>query len=55
MPLFIPGLFTEEDYLELGDVSTMPKEHKCICSRSEAFIPDVTSQIEGLTVITSKE
>ena len=33
----------------------MPKEHKCITSRSEAFIPDATSQIEGLTVITSKE
>ena len=33
----------------------MPKEHKCIISRSEAFIPDATSQIEGLTVITSKE
>ena len=43
MPLFIPGLFTEEDYLELGDVSTMPKEHKCICSRSEAFIPEASS------------
>ena len=26
-----------------------------ICSRSKAFIPDATSQIEGLTVITSKE
>ena len=33
----------------------MPKEHKCICSRSEAFIPDATSQIDGLTMITSKE
>jgi hypothetical protein len=33
----------------------MLKEHKCICSRSEAFIPDATPQIEGLTVIMSKE
>ena len=33
----------------------MPKEHKCITSRSEAFITDATSQIKGLTVITSKE
>ena len=40
---------------DLGHVSNMPKEHKCICSRSEAFILDATSQIEGLTVITSKE
>jgi hypothetical protein len=33
----------------------MPKEHKCICSRSEALIPDATSHIAGLTMITSKE
>ena len=55
MHMFIPDLFTEQEYLELGNVSSMPKEHKCICSRFEAFIPDVTSQIEGLTVINSKE
>ena len=40
---------------DLGHVSNMPKEYKCMCSRSEAFIPDATSQIEGLIVITSKE
>ena len=40
---------------DLGYVSNMPKKHKCICSRSEAFIPDATSQIEGLTIIISKE
>ena len=33
----------------------MPKEHKYICSRSEASVPDTTSQIEGITVIVSKE
>ena len=42
-------------HLYLGHISNMPKEHKCITSRSKAFIPDATSQIEGLTVITSKE
>ena len=55
MPMFMPDLFTEEEYLELGDVSTMPKEHKCICSISEAFIPEASSQIEGLSAIISKE
>ena len=40
IPMFIPDHFTEEEYLELGNVSGMPKEHKCICSRSEAFIPE---------------
>jgi hypothetical protein len=55
MPIFIPDLFREEEYMELGNVSTMPKEHKCICSRLEAFIPDATPQIEGLTTIMSKE
>jgi hypothetical protein len=55
MPMFSPNLFTEEEYMELGNVSTMPKEHKCICSRSEAFILEATSQIEGLTAIMSKE
>ena len=35
--------------------SAMPKEHKCICSRSEASIADATSQIEDLTTIVSKE
>ena len=53
--MFIPDLFTEEEYLELDNASIMPKEHKCICSRSEAFIPEVSSQIEGLSVIISKE
>jgi len=53
--MFIPDLFTEEEYLELGNVSGMPKEHKCVCSRSEAFIPEASSQIEGLFAIISKE
>ena len=26
IPMFIPDLFTEEEYLELGNVSSMPKE-----------------------------
>jgi hypothetical protein len=52
---FIPNLFTEEEYLELGNVSGMPKEHKCVCLRSEAFIPEAASQIEGLSAIISKE
>ena len=43
MPLFVPDLFTEEEYLELGNAANMPKEHKCICSKSEAFIPEVSS------------
>ena len=30
--MFIPDLFSEEEYIELGHVSNMPKEHKCICS-----------------------
>ena len=55
IPMFIPDLFTEEEYMELSNVSAMPKEHKCICSRSEAFIPEVTSQVEGLSTIMSKE
>ena len=55
MPMFVPDLFTEEEYLELDNAASMPKEHKCICSRSEAFIPKVSSQIEGLSVIISKE
>ena len=33
----------------------MPKEHKCVCSRCEAFIPEASSQIEGFSVIISKE
>ena len=53
--MFIPDLFTEEEYLELGNVSIMLKEHKCVCSRSEAFIPEASSQIEGLSAIISKE
>ena len=53
--MFIPDLFMEEEYMELDNVSAMPKEHKCICSRSGAFIPEATSQIEGLSVVMSKE
>jgi hypothetical protein len=55
MPMFILDLFSEEEYIELGHVSNMPKEHKFICSRSEAFIPEATSQIEGLSAIMSRE
>ena len=55
MPMFIPDLFTEEEYLELGNVSSMPKKHRCVCSQSEAFILEATSQIEGLSAIISKE
>ena len=55
MPMFIPDLFTEEEYLELGNVSSMPKKHRCVCSKSEAFILEATSQIEGLSTIISKE
>ena len=55
LSMFIPDLFSEEEYIELGHVSNMPKEHKYICSRSEAFIPEATSQIEGLSAITSRE
>ena len=28
IPMFIPDLFTEEEYMELSNVSAMPKEHK---------------------------
>ena len=55
MPMFIPNLFIEEEYLELGNVSGMPKEHKCVCSRSEAFILEASSQIEVLSVIINKK
>ena len=55
IPMFIPDLFTKEEYLELGNISGMSKEHKCVCSRSEVFVPEATSQIEGLFVIISKE
>jgi hypothetical protein len=55
MPMFIPDLFIKEEYMELGNTSNLPKEHKCICSRSEVFILDATLQIEGLTAIMSKE
>ena len=55
MPMFVPDLFTEEEYLELGNAASMPKEHKCIWSRFEAFIPEVSSQIDGLSAIISKE
>ena len=51
----IPDLFTEEEYLDLGNVSSMPKEDKCVCSRTEAFIPEASSHIEGLSAIISKE
>jgi hypothetical protein len=53
--MFIPDLFSEKEYIELSHVSNMPKEHKYICSRSEAFIPKATSQIEGLSAIMSRE
>ena len=53
--MLVPDLFTEEEYLALGNAASMPKEHKCICSKSEAFIPEVSSQIEGLSAIISKE
>jgi len=53
--MFIPDLFSEEEYIELRHVSNMSKEYKCICSRSEAFIPEATSQIEGLSAIMSQE
>ena len=53
--MFVRDLFTEEEYLELGNASSMPKEHKCICSRFEVFIPEASSQIEGLSTIISKE
>ena len=43
LPMFIPDLFSEKEYIELSHVSNMPKEHKCICSRSEAFIPEATT------------
>ena len=55
MPMFIPDLFTKEEYMELCNVLAMSKEQKCICSRSEVFIPEATSQVEGLSVIMSKE
>ena len=41
MPMFIPDLFSEEEY-KLSNVSTMLNEHKCICSRFEAFILEAT-------------
>ena len=53
--MFVPELFSEKEYIELGNVSNMTKEHKCICSRSEVFIPEATSQIEGLSTIMSRE
>jgi hypothetical protein len=55
MPMFVLDLFIEEEYMEVGNTSNLWKEHKCICSRSEAFIPDATPQLEGLTMIMSKE
>jgi len=53
--MFIPDLFSEEENIELGHVSNMPKEHKCNCSQFEAFIPEATSQIECLSAIMSRE
>ena len=53
LPMFIPDHFSEEEYNEFGNVSNMPKEHKCVFSRSEAFVPETTSQIEGLSTIMS--
>ena len=53
--MFVPDLFKEEEYLGLGNAASMPKDHKCICPRSEVFIPEVSSQIEGLSAIISKE
>ena len=32
LQMSVPNLFPEEEYIELGHVSNMPKEHKCICS-----------------------
>jgi hypothetical protein len=55
MPMFIPDLFAEEEYVELCNVSAMLKEYKCICSRPEVFIPEATPQIEDLTAIVSRE
>ena len=51
--MFVPDHFSEEEYNEFGNVSNMPKEHKCVFSRSEAFVPEATSQIEGLSTIMS--
>ena len=45
MPMFVSDLFSEEEYIELGHVSNMPKEHKCICSRLEAFILEATHRL----------
>ena len=39
MPMFVPDLFTEEEYLELGNVASMPKEHKCICQDLRRSFP----------------
>ena len=46
MPMLIHDLFIKEKYMDLSNASNMSKEHKCICSRFEAFILDTTSQIE---------
>ena len=55
LPHFIPELFTEEEYLEIGNTSRMPMEQVCASSRSKAFIPEAVPQIEGLSAIMSKE
>ena len=55
MPMLVPDLFSEEEYIELGHVVNMPKEYMCIYSRSEVFIPEATLQIKGLFVIMSRE
>ena len=31
LPMFVPDLFSEEEYIELSHVLNMPKEHKCNC------------------------
>ena len=31
MLMFVPDLFSEEEYIELSHISNMPKEHNCIC------------------------
>jgi hypothetical protein len=55
MPLYIPEIFSEEEFLEIGNASNMPIESKCACLKSTAFIPNVAPQIEGLSAIMSKE
>jgi hypothetical protein len=37
MPMFIPDLFKEKEYIKLGNTSNLPKEHKCICCPRRSF------------------